>query len=225
MIPDKYVALIHKAAFDEIGDEERGELEAYLGQNPEARALHADLLRMARAFEETPEVEPPANLKKRVVNLVAARRRELAREKGGSRSEGKASGIAAGGLPGKKAIRLRAGWLIGCGAAVAAIVLVVALTHRPPSRDVVRGAIGGGEGATKHPAAEIGGGDVILRNPEFEQLLQDSRVQDLLRSPEFQQLMRDPKFVEMLRDTTFIRVVSQPGTRQAFLDALPKPTH
>jgi len=208
MIPDKYIALIHKAVFDGVDERERGELDAYLAGNPEARALHADLAKMGRALAETPEIEPPANLKKRILNLAEASRVELERQRGASRSKRKEGGIVMAEPSDRRGIGRRTGWLIGAGVAVVAIVLIVAFTYQSPSEDSARGTIGGAEKASKYRAGQIAEADVILENPEFQQLLQNDQVQDLIRSPEFQQLMSDPTFVELLHDAAFVELMS-----------------
>ncbi|MFZ1946809.1 MAG: hypothetical protein WAW06_04625 [bacterium] len=221
MIPDKYVDLIHRAVFDAVSDKEKRDLEAYVEKDPGARALLEDLGRMAGMMKGEAEVEPPANLRKRILNLVEAKRHEMARarmvrEKGVAKSERTEGGVVMAEVPGKKPIGRRTGWLIGGGIAVVAIVLVVAFLYQPPSESDLRGTIGGAEKASKYRAGQIGDADVVLENPEFQQLLQNDKVQDLVRSPEFQTLMNDAAFLALLNEPAFVQLMSD----RAFMEMM-----
>lgn len=213
MIPDKYMEMIHKAVFDAVTDKERGELEEYLGKNPEARALYDDMTRMSGILSGAPDVVPPASLKKRILNLVEATRQERVRADGLSGSKAtrwkQRGGIVVADAQGRKPLSRRTGWLIGGGVAVVAIVLVIAFIGQQPSEDSARGTIGGAEKAAKYRAGQIGEVDVVLENPEFQQLLQNDKVQDLVRSPEFQTLMNDAAFLALLNDAAFVALMSE----------------
>jgi UDP-N-acetylglucosamine transferase subunit ALG13 len=213
MIPDKYVDLIHRAVFDTVTDKERRELEAYVEKNPGARSLLEDMGRMAGMMKEETDVEPPANLRKRIMNLVEAKQHEMARvkmvrESGVAKSERTERGIVMAEVPGRKPFSRRTGWLIGGGIAIVAVVLVVAFLYQPPSQTDVRGTIGGAERASKYRAGQIADADVVLENPEFQQLLQNDKVQDLVKSPEFQNLMGDAAFLELLNEPAFVQLMS-----------------
>ena len=220
MIPEKYTEMIHRAIFETISERERGELDRYLSENPEAAALYDDLARMSGLMSETPGVEPPAGLKRRILNLVEAKQCEMERERGRSKSEEKTwkqrGGVIMADTPGRRPFGRRTGWLIGGAVAVVAIVLVIAFVSQPPSRDAAKGTIGGAEKAAKYRAGQISETDVVLENPEFQQLLQNDQVQDLVRSPEFQKLMNDAAFLALLNDPTFVALMSD----QKFVDVL-----
>jgi hypothetical protein len=208
MTPEKLADLINRAVFDGISDRERHELDARLAADADARRLYDDLARMAALLKGCAEVEPSANLKKRIINLVEARKLEMEKQQDRLGSRDVKGGIVVADVAGKKSIGRRTGWLIGAGVAVVAIVLVVAFTSQSPSDKDVKGTIGGAEKAAKYRAGQIGSADVILENPEFQQMLQNDKVQDLVRSPEFQKMMNDAAVVSLLNDQAFVALLS-----------------
>jgi hypothetical protein len=67
---ERYIELMNKE-IDGLNDpSESHELQKYLDANKEARGFYEDLLRMANAFRRMEEVQPPSNLKIRILNSL-----------------------------------------------------------------------------------------------------------------------------------------------------------
>jgi hypothetical protein len=232
MIPEKLTDLIHRAIFDTISDKERGELKACLEKEPEARRLYDDMVKMAGLLKDCPEVEPPPNLKRRILNVVKTRKRVMLEEERRSGSREAKRETAVGDARGKRLVGRRMGLLVGGGVVAVAVILIIAFVNQSPSDRQARGTIGGAEKAAKQRVGQIGEADVIdviLEDPEFRQLLENDKVQDLVKSSEFQNLMSDTAFVSLLSnrafvallsDPAFIHLMSEPGLRRQFFDAI-----
>lgn len=70
MIDQAYIELMHKEIDDIISPEEHEKLFHYLGTNVEAKNFYQDLVKTSNLLKEMPEVEPPNNLKKDILNSV-----------------------------------------------------------------------------------------------------------------------------------------------------------
>jgi len=70
MIEPKYIELIHRELDGENSPRESAALRAYLAQHEEARRLHDELAAASRILSAVQEVEPPDNLKKRILNAI-----------------------------------------------------------------------------------------------------------------------------------------------------------
>lgn len=67
MIEEKYIELIQADVDGELPDERRAELSSYLLAHPEAQALRAELVTIARALDRIAPAEPPADLRERIL--------------------------------------------------------------------------------------------------------------------------------------------------------------
>ena len=67
MIEEKYIELIQADVDGELPDEHRAELSRFLLAHPEAQALRAELVNVARALGDVAPAEPPADLRERVL--------------------------------------------------------------------------------------------------------------------------------------------------------------
>jgi hypothetical protein len=67
MIEEKYIELIQADVDGELPAERRAELSRFLLANPEARALRAELVAVAGALGGLAPVEPPADLRERIL--------------------------------------------------------------------------------------------------------------------------------------------------------------
>lgn len=67
MVAPEQLALIHADIDGELDGAGRAELARVLLSNPEARALREDLQRVCRALDSLPEVEPPGQLRERIL--------------------------------------------------------------------------------------------------------------------------------------------------------------
>ncbi|MGB5256407.1 MAG: hypothetical protein WBN07_02505 [Woeseiaceae bacterium] len=78
-IDQKYIDLINADLDGEIGDSDRIDLQAFLSQNAEGRALHDELSALATTLDAVEALEPPPHLRHLIMESVrpapAARRR------------------------------------------------------------------------------------------------------------------------------------------------------
>ena len=70
MIDKKYIQLIHKKIDGEIGPEERSNLQDYLSQNAEARAVFKELMDATELMNRMPPVEPPREMIHRIMQSI-----------------------------------------------------------------------------------------------------------------------------------------------------------
>jgi hypothetical protein len=70
MSDEKYNILINKAIDGDLSVEEERNLKDYLARNPEARRLYEDLEQTTALLNQVPEVDPPPQLTKRILNAI-----------------------------------------------------------------------------------------------------------------------------------------------------------
>ena len=81
-IDPKYSNLIHADIDGEIEAQDKAELDAFLAQSEEGRALYGELAALASSLDEIEELPPPAHLKHVILNMApgktsSAERRSL----------------------------------------------------------------------------------------------------------------------------------------------------
>lgn len=81
MIDKKYIELIHKEIDGIIRPDDRRMLKTYLDENPEAQTLYRELQQTVKMLNQVAEIEPPANLKKRIMNSIDSNKRKALRWK------------------------------------------------------------------------------------------------------------------------------------------------
>jgi len=69
-VDQKYSNLIHADIDGEIEAEDKAELEAFLAQSEEGRALYSDLAALTSSLNELEELPPPAHLKHVILNMA-----------------------------------------------------------------------------------------------------------------------------------------------------------
>src|SRR6266511_117597 len=173
-------------------------VRSLLAQDPEARAMAAELRRVAALFGEVAEREPPARLKRAILDALP----QPARASPGGLLPWVAQALRFVTTSLEEPIMTRKAVLIG--SAAAAVVLVVAgiLTGFPPgSRDA--GTIGGVQPAARYHGKVMTEADVSLKNPEIQALFQNDQILRLVRSDAFQQVMQNQAFRELLTSDAF----------------------
>lgn len=86
MMDEKQIALINKAMDGEISEDEQAEVEELLSKNEEARTYHDELQKLKSMFDEVAAVEPPADLKKNILNIIPTHKYQQTPQKGLFRS-------------------------------------------------------------------------------------------------------------------------------------------
>lgn len=72
-IDQKYIELIHARIDGEIDAAGNADLEAFLADNAEGRALRDEMAALSSSFDEMPELEPPAHLRHVIMNMAPAK--------------------------------------------------------------------------------------------------------------------------------------------------------
>jgi len=70
MIDEKYIELINKEIDGIITSDEKARLHAYLERNFEAKNIYQEQIQTAKLLNRVPAIEPPPNLKKRIMNSI-----------------------------------------------------------------------------------------------------------------------------------------------------------
>ncbi len=91
---------------------------------------------------------------------------------------------------------------------VLAVVVVFAITGLPPSEDDTRGAIGTAE---KYQAEQISDEDILLKDPEFQAILQSDIFQELIQREDFQELLASQDFGAVAGDDDFGTLLNSMG--------------
>lgn len=89
--------------------------------------------------------------------------------------------------------------LVLAGVVLAAVVVIYfAFLYPPTSDENLRGTIGGVEKAERYRAEQIGEADVVLQDPEIQDLLQRDDFQRLIASDDFRKLLARSDVRELL---------------------------
>ena len=81
MIDKKIIELIHKEIDGIITPEEKARLRKYLSQNPQAQRVYEGQVHTAELLHQIPSIDPPEDLKKRIMNTIDLNRYTAARTK------------------------------------------------------------------------------------------------------------------------------------------------
>jgi hypothetical protein len=72
MIPQEYIELMQREIDDENSPEQSRRLHAYLSAHSSARALYQELCAAVSLLEQSPRLSPPASLRRRCLDAIAA---------------------------------------------------------------------------------------------------------------------------------------------------------
>jgi hypothetical protein len=81
MADDRYIELINKEISGTITPSERDDLHKYLRENPDAQRIYRELRETCNLLNEVSDVEPPANLRWRIMDSVDFGRYEAKRKR------------------------------------------------------------------------------------------------------------------------------------------------
>ena len=69
-IEQKYFELIQAAIDGEIDRADKDELDAFLADSEEGRAVYGELLKLCQSLDGMPQIDPPPHLKHTLVNMA-----------------------------------------------------------------------------------------------------------------------------------------------------------
>ena len=134
MIPEKYIELMN-AEIDGVNDPEgKAVLDRYLGDHPEARAFFLELESLASALNKIPDVEPPDELKKQILNSLRGNVFEMKEKPGIVQS-------IWGTLFRRPSIRYALSFVAGLGIGMIALAAFWANTEKPSELDDLYGTM------------------------------------------------------------------------------------
>ncbi len=184
-------------------------VRSLMEQDPEARAMTAELRRVAGLFGQVAQREPPARLKRAILDALP----QPARASPGALLRWAAQALRLVTKPMEEPIMTRKAVLIGSAAVAVVIVAAGIITGFPPgSRDA--GTIGGVQPAARYHGKVMTEADVSLKNPEIQALFQNDQVLHLVRSDAFQQLMANDAFRQLQASEAFRQLQANAAFRQ-----------
>src|SRR6266540_3261730 len=184
-------------------------VRSLLAQDPEARAMAAELRRVAALFGEVAEREPPARLKRAILDALP----QPARASPGGLLPWVAQALRFVTTSLEEPIMTRKAVLIGSTAAAVVLVVAGILTGFPPgSRDA--GTIGGVQPAARYHGKVMTEADVSLKNPEIQALFQNDQILHLVRSDAFRQVMASDAFRQLQANAAFRQLMESDAFRQ-----------
>src|SRR6266581_5493815 len=183
-------------------------LRSLIEQNPEAGAMAAELRRVAALFGQVAEREPPARLKRAILDALP----QPARASPGALLRWAAQALRFVTKPMKEPIMTRKAVLIGSAAVAVVIVVAGILTGFPPGiREA--GTIGGVQPAARYHGRVMADSDVSLKNPEIQALFQNDKVLQLVRSDVFRQAMQNQAFRHLMASDAFRQILASDAFR------------
>src|SRR6267378_1511255 len=167
-------------------------VRSLMEQDPEARAMADELRRVAGLFGQVAEREPPARLKRAILNALP----QPARASPGALLRWAAQGLRLVTKSMEEPIMTKKAVLIGSAAAAVVIVVAGIITGFPPifNKAGTIGGIGGVEQAARYRGRAMTEADVTLKNPEIQALLQNDQVLQLVKSEAFREVMQNASF-------------------------------
>src|SRR5256885_2269692 len=184
-------------------------LRLLIEQNPEAGAMAAELRRVAALFGQVAEREPPARLRRAILDALP----QPARASPGALLRWAAQGLRFVTKSMEEPIMTKKALLIGSAAAAVVIVVAGILTGFPPgSRDA--GTIGGVQPAARYHGKVMTEADVSLKNPEIQALFQNDQILRLVRSDAFRQVMASDAFRQLQANEAFRQLQASDASRQ-----------
>src|SRR2546425_1117944 len=184
-------------------------LRSLMEQDPEAGAMAAELRRVAELFGQVAEREPPARLKRAILDALP----QPARASPGALLRWAAQVLRFVTKPMEETVMTKKAVLIGSAAVAVVIVVAGILTGFPPgSRDA--GTIGGVQPAARYHGKVMTEADVSLKNPEIQALFQNDQILRLVRSDAFRQVMASDAFRQLQDNDLFRQLLASDAFRQ-----------
>jgi hypothetical protein len=178
-------------------------------QDPEARAMAAELRRVAGLFAQVAERAPPARLKRAILDALP----HPARASPGALLRWAALGLRAVTKSMEEPIMTRKALLIGSAAAAVVIVVAGLITGFPPVSRIAA-TIGGVQPAARYHGKVMTEADVSLKNPEIQALFQNDQVLHLVQSDVFREVMENDAFRKLMASDAFRELQEQDAFRK-----------
>lgn len=136
MVDEYFIELMNRSVDERLSAEEQAELDRYLSAHPEAREYYKNLNRAVQAVTQIPTVDPPARLKRNIMDTVQSVRATTGRGQG---ILGAVRAMFGRRIVWRYAYAFSAGVI--CGFAVLAVVLQSPQSSRPLDPSQASGAL------------------------------------------------------------------------------------
>ena len=209
MLSREQIELIQQEIDGANTPEESVAVRSLLEQDPEARAMAAELGHVAMIFGQVAEREPPARLKRAILDALP----QAARASPAALPRWVARGLSFVTTSMKEPIMTRKAVLIGSAAAAVVIVVAGLITGFPPGIRSA-GTIGGVQPAARYHGRVMTEADVSLKNPEIQALFQNDQVLHLVQSDAFRQVMQNQAFRALMANDAFRQLQANEAFRQ-----------
>jgi len=219
MLHRDHIELIHQEIDGANTPEGSAAFRSLVERDPEARALAAELRRVAQVFAQVAAREPPPHLKQAILDALPP-------------PAGAASRTAAGWMTARailrwsvtqlrlssermeEAIMTRKSMIYGFSAVAIVVVIAGMVTGWPPVGNGA-GTIGGVEQAARYRGRAMTQSDVTLQNPEISALFQNPAILRLVQSGVFREVMASDAFRSAIANSAFRQALANDAFRQA----------
>src|SRR6266511_5019865 len=214
MLHRDQIELIHREIDGANTPDESAAFRSLIQENPEARALEAELRLMTAHFERWEEREPPPHLKRTILDALPP----PARASPHPIVRWTVSQLRL--VPAlMEAMMTRKALLIGSTAMAAVIVVAALVTGFPPIGGEA-GTIGAGDSiagvrqAARYRGRAMTQADVTLANTEIQALFQNHQILNLVKSDVFREMMRNDAYRQVMSSEAYRQVMSSDAYRQ-----------
>ena len=218
MLHRDHIELIHQEIDGANTPEGSAAFRSLVEQDPEARALAAELRRVAQVFEQVAAREPPPHLKQAILAALPPQARATSRTESGWMTPGAIIRwfvfqlrLATERM--EEAIMTKKMMLVGGTVVAIGVVIAGIVTGFPPGRDEA-GTIGGVERAARYQGRAMTQADVTLQNPEISALFQNPAILRLVQSGVFREVMASDAFRSAIANSAFRQALANDAFRQ-----------
>jgi hypothetical protein len=219
MMPRDHIELIHQEIDGANTPEGSAAFRSLVERDPEARALAAELRRVAQVFEQVAAREPPPHLKRAILDALPSQARASPRAGSEWMTPGAIMRLFVFQLRlaterMEEAIMTKKAMVIGGTVVAIGVVIAGLVTGFPPGRDQAA-TIGGVERAARYQGRAMTQADVTLQNPEIQALFQNHEILRLVQSDVFRQAMASDAFRQAMASDAFRQAMANDAFRQA----------
>ena len=215
MLHRDQIELIHREIDGANTPDESAAFRSLIQENPEARALAAELRQVTAHFEQWEEREPPPHLKRAILDALP----QPARASPHPIVRWTVSQLTLVTALMEELIMTRKALLIG-STAVAVVIFVAALVTGFPPGGGEAGTIGAGDSiagvrqAARYRGRAMTQADVTLANPEIQALFQNDQVLNLVKSDVFREMMQNEAYRQVMSSEVYRQMMENEAFRQ-----------
>jgi hypothetical protein len=204
------IELIHREIDGANTPDESAAFRSLVAENPEARALAAELRRVIQLLDGVGEREPSPHLKRAILEALPRPARAVPPQ---TMTRWFVSQLSLATERLEEAFMTRKTMLIG-GTVVAIAIVIAARIAGFPRESGTAGTIGGVEPAARYHGRVMTQADVTLQNPEIQALFQNQDILRLVQSSVFRDAMHNQAFRELQASDAYRQLMASDVYRQ-----------